>query len=195
MNKLFVFAVVLFAIQGCLAKPRAAAPQKDQLEELAENAKNLANKIGEQLGINDLDTKKIGASLNEGTNKLLENLQFFLDKVKHETKAHEGEVNSAVKTAQAKLATVAADLQKTAGPEATKKAEEIQSEFNKAYKTAAEQVQVLVKSYEPQVKGAQENLQKFSKTFLDSILEIGQNIEKQVKTAVTEHEKTHKHKH
>nr|AUY55084.1 apolipophorin-III [Nicrophorus orbicollis] len=193
MNKLFFVAVALFAIQGCMAKPKGAAPQKDQLEELAQNAQNLAHKIGEQLGIADLDTKKIGASLNEGTNKLLENLQSFLDKVKDESKAHEGEVSTAVKNVQAKLATVAADLQKAAGPDATKKAEEIKTEFNKAYKAATDQVQLLVKSYEPQVQGAQENFQKFSKTFLDNIVEIGQNVEKQVKTAVEEHEKTHSH--
>ncbi|XP_065172220.1 uncharacterized protein [Atheta coriaria] len=192
--KFLVAITVLFVIQGCLAKPKArpdAPAGKDSLQELADNAQKLAKQVTDNLGISDLDTKKVGDTINENTNKFLESLQSFITKVKAEGSAHEGEVKDTFKKIETKLAETAADLNKNLSPDVKNKADEMKANFNKAFKDAADQVNQLVK--DPKVKDAQNDIKKFSEDFLNQFIEIGKKVESQVKTIVEDHEKTHKH--
>lgn len=135
-----------------MGKPAKQA-DKTAVEELVTKAKTLIDDVSKKIEKDLPDNKKVVESLNTQTKAAATTVQNFVNKLKQESKAHEGEFNAAVKQLEAKLTETAAALQKAAGPEATAKANELKTTLDTNLKTTVAEIEKLVKKVEPDVKG------------------------------------------
>ena len=185
-----VLALIAFSIQISFAKP-----SDQQLSNLSKTVKDLAEEISNTLGLEKLDSEKILKTINDQSKAVSDNLQTIVDKLKSEAKAHQPEVDNVIKSVEEKLAKTADDLKKTLDPKAKKQLEETKAKFDDGVKNAAAELDKLVKSIQDnkQVQDAQANIKKVTKSALDSFLDSIKTAEAQLKKAIADHEKTHKH--
>lgn len=135
-----------------MAKPAKQA-DKTAVQELVTKAKNLIDDVTKKIEKDLPDNKKIVETLNTQTKAAATTVENFVNQLKKESKAHEGEFNTALKNLEAKLTETAAALQKAAGPEATAKANELKTTLDTNLKTTVTEIEKLVKKVEPDVKG------------------------------------------
>ncbi|XP_018568197.1 uncharacterized protein LOC111691543 [Anoplophora glabripennis] len=180
-NVVFV-AVAIFALQGVIAKPKAKPAEKSQLQELAANAQTIVNNVTSAIEGNLPDSKQVVEALNTQAQTLANHVQTAVDKIKTEVKNNQGEIDTALKTVSDKLSEVAANLKSALGPEGQKQAQEIKAKLDKGLKDAVAQAEKLTKAIEPEAAKVKEDLSNATKTFLDQIIEVGNNLREQVKT-------------
>ncbi|KAK9721303.1 Apolipophorin-III precursor (apoLp-III) [Popillia japonica] len=178
MAKLFIFAVVVaLACQASYGKPADSA-----LDTLAQSAKTLTDELSQTLGLQNLDTEKLGKTLQDQSKAVAEGLQSIVDKLKAEVTAHQPERPEE-------------DLKKSFDPKTQKQIDETRQKFDDGLKTSVAELQKLAKSVQEnkQLQEAQTNIQSLTKSVLDTFVSSVKNAETQLKKAIDDHEKTHKH--
>ncbi|KAJ8917403.1 hypothetical protein NQ315_002427 [Exocentrus adspersus] len=181
VKNVIIVTVALLALQGALAKPKAKPAEKSQLQELAANAQNVVNNVTSAIEGNLPDSKKVVEVLNTQAQNLANSVQTTVDKIKTEVKNNQGEIDQALKTVSDKLSEVATNLKNAIGPEGQKQAKEIKEKLDQGLKEAVAQAEKLTKAIEPEAAKVKEDLSNAAKTFLDQIIEVGNNLRDQVK--------------
>ncbi|GJQ80634.1 hypothetical protein Trydic_g9220 [Trypoxylus dichotomus] len=187
---LVLFFVAVLGLQATLGKPT-----EEPLSNLAQNAKTLADEISQTLGLQKLDSEQLGKTIKDQSKAVADSLQTIVDKLKAELTAHQPEVDSVIKSVEEKLSKTADDLKKSLDPKTQKQIEETRQKFDDGLKTSAAELQKLVKSVQDnkQLQEAQANIQKVTKSVLDTFLTSIKSAETQLKKAIDDHAKTHKH--
>ncbi|KRT82363.1 hypothetical protein AMK59_3302 [Oryctes borbonicus] len=191
MARFIVFAIVAaFAFQAAFSKP-----SEGQLNNLAQSAKNLADEISQTLGIQKWDSEQVGKTIKDQSKAVADSLQTIVDKLKAEATAHQPEVDKVIKNVEEKLAKTADDLKKSLDPKTQKQIEETRKKFDEGLKTSAAELEKLVKSVQEnkQLQEAQASIQKVTKSVLDTFLESIKSAETEIKKAIDDHAKAHKH--
>ncbi|KAI4455277.1 apolipophorin-iii precursor (apolp-iii) [Holotrichia oblita] len=191
MAKIFIVAVlVALAFQASYGKPAESA-----LDTLAQSAKTLTDELSQTLGLQNLDTEKLGKTLQDQSKAIAEGLQSIVDKLKAEVTAHQPEVDNVLKSVEASLAKTASDLKKSFDPKTQKQIDETRQKFDDGIKTSVTELQKLAKSVQEnkQLQEAQSNIQSLTKSALDTFVNSVKTAEAQIKKAIDDHTKTHTH--
>nr|CAH7765606.1 unnamed protein product [Callosobruchus chinensis] len=176
-----LIALTILVIQGFVdAKPKAKSQEHSQLQELAANAQTVVKDVTNTLSGQLPDSKKVVETLNTNAQTLANSVQDVVDKLKSEVSNHQGDIESVLKQVSEKLAETKTNLQKALGPEGQKKANEIKTDLDKGLKEAVAQVEKLTKAIEPEANKVKEDVTNAAKTFLDQIVEVSKNLQKQL---------------
>lgn len=135
-----------------MARPGQTA-QKGSVDKLASEAKTALDDLTKKIEKNTPSADEIVQTLNQHTQTAATQIQTFVNKLKEEGKAHEGEVNSAVKQAQTKLQEIATNLENAVGPKATATAKQIQQTFETNLDATVTEFKKLAKEVQPKLKG------------------------------------------
>nr|XP_022906462.1 uncharacterized protein LOC111418204 [Onthophagus taurus] len=189
MAKIIIFVLAFVAFQGCFGKPA----DKSQLETLANNAKVLAENVTHTLGLNEISSEKVLKTLNDQAKTFSDNLNTLKARLDKEVEAHQGDVKAQLLALEQKITKATEDLGKVVDPDKKikKGADEIKAQFDSSFKGVAESFDQLVKNLQPGAQKAGENVNAFTKSMLDSFLEMGKDIQTKFNKAVADHEKTH----
>lgn len=199
MKYLILIAFVFF-VQAALSAPQQKKSQvqqkveKSQLEELAAQAQKTLDGVKAQLEKDFPDSNKVVEIINKQTQEAANLFKQISKKIDAEVKAHKPEVDDMLKKASANINEASLKLQEAVGPETTAKAKDLTAKLESGLKTFYTEFDKIVKASEPDMKKAQSDFNAFTKSALESFVNFGKTVQEQVKTAVADHEKTHKHK-
>lgn len=183
------------------------------MDKLATDAKTALEDLTKKIEKNTPTADELAQTLNQHTQTAATQITDFVNKLKAEGKAHEGEINDAVKQAQTKLQEIATNLQNAVGPETTAKAKKLQEAFETNLEATVTEVKKFAKEVQPKLKGnklifffksldlsiffcftdSQDNLNKFWQDALNQLTTLIKDTKTAVDEKIEEHQKSHKH--
>ncbi|KAK9872829.1 hypothetical protein WA026_019614 [Henosepilachna vigintioctopunctata] len=175
MKKFVAISLVVFvAFQASLVSARASSPAKPEhsaWDTLAADTQKIVKDFGEALGLNDISPEKVLKKIDTDAKAVASKVDEFVQKLKKDIDAKKPEIANALKSYEAGLTKTSEDLKKLVGPDAVKKAAEIQKSFDKNLKDTVAQVNKVIKAVEPDAKKLREDLEASGKDILNSIVD------------------------
>ncbi|XP_045479676.1 uncharacterized protein LOC123684448 [Harmonia axyridis] len=191
MNKFIATTILcLIAFQASMTTAKVVPVQKSVFETLAEDARNVVKSFADATGISTLSSEKVIQTIEIDAKKVAANIDSFVEQVKKDVDANKPELDKVIKQVKTELIKTSESLKKLAGPEATKKVEEVTKALEKNLNEAIEQVNKVVKAVQPSAEKLRTDLEASGKVVLKSIVDGAKNIGKIVDETVKKVEKS-----
>ncbi|WP_164727092.1 hypothetical protein, partial [Shimia sediminis] len=188
MAKLFVFFVLALALQVCLAKPKSAAPPAapagNVLEDLATQAKTIADSVSKTITDSLPDSTQVTNVLKTQSQEFANNVQKIVGQLQTKLSENKGTVDDTIKTVSENLAKTVTNLQNAAGPETTAKAKELKGKLDENVKTVAQELDNLIKAVQPNLQSAGEQVSALTKNVVNEFVESARKLQTKVNEAV-----------